>query len=130
MYFRLATSISRIGLFQTVAMSHTGRKHVHNGKFKAVIFDMGGVLIRSPGKVFEAYEKQLGLERGLIVSTIVRSGGDGAWCRMERGEFPATELGRHLSDDIKSLVRTVIYFEIRYLELMYFYTKETHFSAK
>ena len=65
---------------------------------------MGGVLVQSPGKVFSAFEKKNGLRPGLIVSTIVRSGANGAWSRLEKGEFPATQLGRHLSDEIKSLV--------------------------
>lgn len=103
--FRLGASINRARLLQASVMSRNSIRSGHNGRFKAVIFDMGGVLIRSPVGVFETFEKKMGLERGLIVSTIVRAGGNGAWARMERGEFPATQLGKHLSDEIKSLVR-------------------------
>lgn len=53
-------------------------------------------------------EGKLGLEKSAIVSTIVKSGQDGAWARMERGEFPATQLSTHLNKEIKALVRLIV----------------------
>lgn len=38
------------------------------------------------------------------MKTIVGGGGQGAWSRMERGEFPATQLAEELGQEIKSLV--------------------------
>lgn len=53
-------------------------------------------------------EGKLGLEKSAIVSTIVKSGQDGAWARMERGEFPATQLSTHLNKEIKALVGLIV----------------------
>ena len=49
-------------------------------------------------------ENKLGLEQGVIVSTIIKSGQQGAWSKMERGEFPATQLSTHLNQEIKNMV--------------------------
>lgn len=54
---------------------------------KAVIFDMGGVLIPSPGKLFTDFECKLGVPRGTLLKTIMASQDDSAWSKLERGEL-------------------------------------------
>ncbi|ESO02304.1 hypothetical protein HELRODRAFT_106578 [Helobdella robusta] len=54
---------------------------------RAVIFDMGGVLIPSPGLLFKDYEAAYNMPAGSLVKTIVASGDNGAWAQLERGEL-------------------------------------------
>jgi putative hydrolase of the HAD superfamily len=54
---------------------------------KAVIFDLGGVVLDSPLQVFRKYEAELGLSPGLLSHIITGNGESGAWPRMERGEL-------------------------------------------
>jgi putative hydrolase of the HAD superfamily len=56
-------------------------------KFRAVIFDLGGVVLGSPLRVFLDYETELGLMPGFIGRMIGENGADGAWPRLERGEI-------------------------------------------
>ncbi|KAJ7184261.1 HAD-like domain-containing protein [Mycena filopes] len=55
---------------------------------KAVIFDIGGVVMRSPFIAIAAYEKNLGLPENYLNCSIVERGSNGAWQRFERGELP------------------------------------------
>jgi putative hydrolase of the HAD superfamily len=54
---------------------------------KAVIFDLGGVVLDSPLAVFAAYEQELGLATHTLNRAIVGAGHTGAWARLERGEL-------------------------------------------
>ena len=54
---------------------------------RAVIFDLGGVVIGSPLHAIAAYERELGLEPNAVNHAVVRSGPAGAWSRLERGEL-------------------------------------------
>lgn len=54
---------------------------------KAVIFDLGGVILDSPMEVFAAFEKDHGLSENFLNRLIVEAGRDGAWARLERGEI-------------------------------------------
>lgn len=54
---------------------------------KAVIFDLGGVVLPSPLDVFADYEATHGLPAGFISGVVVRTGETGAWSRHERGEI-------------------------------------------
>ncbi|EJF65752.1 HAD-like protein [Dichomitus squalens] len=69
---------------------------------KAVIFDVGGVVCRSPLIAIAAYEREHGLPNNYINCAITARGTHGAWQRFERGEmslFPFYEqFGRELSD--------------------------------
>jgi len=75
------------------------------------------------------FEKKRELDPGLIVSTIVRAGGNSAWCRMERGEFPSTQLSQHLSEDIKSLVCFMPFTQYNILFYVACLTKGYHLSS-
>ena len=54
---------------------------------RAVIFDLGGVVLRSPMQVFARFETSGGLPRNFINQMVVANGEGGAWSRLERGEL-------------------------------------------
>ncbi len=55
--------------------------------FRAVIFDIGGVVVGSPLHAIAAFERAHGLPTGWINQHIAESGHEGAWARLERGEL-------------------------------------------
>ena len=55
--------------------------------YRAVIFDVGGVIVDSPLEAIAAYEREHGIPAGLINRVVVTSGATGAWSRLERGEL-------------------------------------------
>ncbi|GIW44955.1 MAG: phosphoglycolate phosphatase [Candidatus Binatia bacterium] len=60
-------------------------------RFRAVIFDIGGVVVGSPLHAIAAFERAHGLPPGWINFHIARSGNEGAWARLERGELGLPE---------------------------------------
>ena len=58
---------------------------------RAVIFDLGGVVIDSPLHAITRYERDLGIEQGLVNRVVVETGPAGAWSRLERGEIGMDE---------------------------------------
>lgn len=60
-------------------------------RFKAVIFDFGGVFTTSPVENFAAYEKRRGLPDRFIGGVIRARLHDGAFARFERGEIGMEE---------------------------------------
>lgn len=58
--------------------------------FRAVIFDLGGVVLGSPLHAIADYERELEIPSGTINRHVVASAPEGAWHRLERGEL---ELG-------------------------------------
>ncbi len=54
---------------------------------RAVIFDLGGVVLGSPLHVIADYEREQGLETGVINRVVAGTGLAGAWSRHERGEL-------------------------------------------
>jgi epoxide hydrolase-like predicted phosphatase len=59
--------------------------------FKAVIFDLGGVVMPSPMESFRGYERRNGLPHRFISEVVVNGGDHGAWSRLERGELSLDE---------------------------------------
>jgi putative hydrolase of the HAD superfamily len=55
--------------------------------FRAVIFDLGGVVLDSPLHAIAAYERELGIPPGFVNRVVVDTGPSGAWSRLERGEL-------------------------------------------
>jgi epoxide hydrolase-like predicted phosphatase len=55
--------------------------------YRAVIFDLGGVVLPSPFTAFREYEREHGLPHRFISEVIVGGGDEGAWSRFERGEL-------------------------------------------
>jgi epoxide hydrolase-like predicted phosphatase len=58
---------------------------------RAVLFDLGGVVLDSPLAVFAAYERELGIPVHTLNKAIVAAGHAGAWSRLERGEVTMRE---------------------------------------
>ena len=56
-------------------------------RYRAVIFDLGGVVLPSPFDAFRAYERRRGLPHRFVSDVIVSGGEAGAWSRFERGEL-------------------------------------------
>lgn len=59
--------------------------------YRAVIFDLGGVVLGSPLHVIRDYEKEKGIPSGFINGVVVSTGHTGAWSRLERGELELEE---------------------------------------
>jgi putative hydrolase of the HAD superfamily len=55
--------------------------------YRAVIFDLGGVVFPSPFEAFDAYDHGNGLKAGTTRALIRRSSESGAWAALERGEL-------------------------------------------
>jgi len=55
--------------------------------YRAVIFDLGGVVLGSPLQAIAAYELEQGIPEGFVNRLVVDSGREGAWSRLERGEL-------------------------------------------
>jgi putative hydrolase of the HAD superfamily len=55
--------------------------------YRAVIFDLGGVVVGSPLHAIAAYERDTGIPAGAINTIVVSTGPGGAWSRLERGEL-------------------------------------------
>src|SRR5262249_48164962 len=53
---------------------------------RAVVFDLGGVVLGSPIQAMAAYERDHGLVEGAINRLIAANGHEGAWAAFERGE--------------------------------------------
>jgi putative hydrolase of the HAD superfamily len=54
---------------------------------RAVIFDLGGVVMGSPLHAIAAYEREAGIPAGFVNRHVVATGPSGAWSRLERGEL-------------------------------------------
>lgn len=57
------------------------------GSYRAVVFDLGGVVLDSPLHAIARYERELGVPAGHVNRVVVQSGPSGAWSRLERGEL-------------------------------------------
>jgi putative hydrolase of the HAD superfamily len=55
--------------------------------YRAVLFDVGGVVVGSPLEAIAAYERERGIPGGFINRVVVTAGATGAWARLERGEL-------------------------------------------
>jgi putative hydrolase of the HAD superfamily len=55
--------------------------------YRAVIFDLGGVVFPSPFDVFDEYERAAGLPERFIRGVVAASADHGAWARFERSEL-------------------------------------------
>ncbi|XP_014642721.1 PREDICTED: acyl-CoA dehydrogenase family member 10 [Ceratotherium simum simum] len=61
--------------------------HSGGGTYRAVIFDMGGVLIPSPGRVAAEWEVQNQIPSGTILKALISGGEKGPWMTFMRGEI-------------------------------------------
>jgi len=54
---------------------------------RAVIFDLGGVVLDSPLHAIAAFERDQGIPPGFVNRVVVETAAGGAWSRLERGEL-------------------------------------------
>ncbi|XP_051828757.1 acyl-CoA dehydrogenase family member 10 [Antechinus flavipes] len=84
--------------------------------YKAVIFDMGGVLIPSPSSVAAEWEARNRIPSGTIIKALVAGGEKGPWMRFMRGEMTAEgflrAFGTQCSEMIKSPVPVDSFFSL------------------
>src|ERR1700694_5495554 len=59
--------------------------------YRAVIFDLGGVVFPSPFEAFDTYAHHNDLAAGTVRRLIRRSSEEGAWAALERGELDMGE---------------------------------------
>lgn len=55
--------------------------------YRAVIFDLGGVVFGSPLHAIRRYEQANGIEESFVNRLVVSAGPGGSWQRLERGEL-------------------------------------------
>ena len=55
--------------------------------YRAVLFDLGGVVVGSPLEAIARFEAEQGIPAGFVNRVVVATGAAGAWSRLERGEL-------------------------------------------
>lgn len=70
-------------------------------RFRAVIFDLGGVVFESPLQAIARYEEETGLPAGVVNQVVAASGPQGAWARHERGEIPTSRFLVELREELR-----------------------------
>jgi putative hydrolase of the HAD superfamily len=58
---------------------------------RAVVFDLGGVVLDSPLHAIARYERDHGIPPGFVNRVVVETGPAGAWSRLERGELSGAD---------------------------------------
>ncbi len=76
-------------------------------RIRAVIFDLGGVVIDSPLHVIARYERELGIPAGVVNRVVVETGPSGAWSRLERGEVSMAEFQRDFEAEVRATGHTI-----------------------
>src|SRR5947208_17181764 len=56
-------------------------------RYRAVLFDLGGVVVGSPLEAIARFEAEQGIPAGFVNRVVVATGAAGAWSRLERGEL-------------------------------------------
>src|SRR5216110_3467641 len=75
--------------------------------YRAVIFDLGGVVVGSPLEAIAAYERRHAIPAGFINRVVVATGHLGAWSRLERGELTLEEFYPAFERDCEAAVRRI-----------------------
>ncbi|KAM6166396.1 LOW QUALITY PROTEIN: acyl-CoA dehydrogenase family member 10 [Erethizon dorsatum] len=90
--------------------------HSGGSAYRAVIFDMGGVLVPSPGRVAAEWEVQNHVPSGTILKALSKDGENGPWMRFMRGEITTgdflQEFGRLSSEISKTSVPVDSFFSL------------------
>ncbi|HJN45454.1 MAG: haloacid dehalogenase [Acidobacteria bacterium] len=71
-------------------------------RFRAVIFDLGGVVCESPLPAIAAYETETGLSARFIAGLVIAGGDHGPWSRLERGELDAAAFSIAFSTEARA----------------------------
>ncbi|TFK42732.1 HAD-like domain-containing protein [Crucibulum laeve] len=78
---------------------------------KAVIFDIGGVVMRSPFIAIAAYERKHGIPENYLNCSIMERGPQGAWQRFERGEIELLPFYEAFSQDLSDTANGNIWYK-------------------
>ncbi|KAJ8093183.1 hypothetical protein PM082_020668 [Marasmius tenuissimus] len=73
--------------YQLRVSHRTLHRQMSESTIKAVIFDIGGVVLRSPFIAIAQYERDHGIPENYLNCSIVARGPQGAWQKFERGEL-------------------------------------------
>jgi putative hydrolase of the HAD superfamily len=84
-----------------------GRPRTITAVFRAVLFDMGGVLVTSPFIGFDTYEREADLPVGLIRRVNATQPDTNAWACFERGQIGRDEFVRRFEAEARDLGYTV-----------------------
>ncbi|KAM5238514.1 acyl-CoA dehydrogenase family member 10 [Ctenodactylus gundi] len=86
------------------------RRWMHSGSrtYGAVIFDMGGVLIPSPGAVAAEWEVQNHIPSGTILKALIKDGENGPWMRFMRGEITTEDFLQEFRGLCSDISRTSV----------------------
>ena len=93
-------------LWLSAAESREGANAASDGsprRPKAVIFDLGGVVVPSPLPIFSRFEERHGLTQGSVVKTITQTGADGSFAGLERGELTVEQFSEPFSREFRSI---------------------------
>ncbi|KAE9406770.1 HAD-like protein [Gymnopus androsaceus JB14] len=80
-------------------------------RFKAVIFDIGGVVVRSPFIAIARYEREHQIPDNYLNCSIVARGTDGAWQKFERGELELFPFYEAFSKDLSDTVNGNVWYQ-------------------
>lgn len=75
--------------------------------YRAVIFDLGGVVMSSPLHAIARYEHDQSIPQGFINRVVVDTGPSGAWSRLERGELPMERFFAEFDRDCREAGQTI-----------------------
>ena len=81
-------------------------------KPKAVIFDLGGVVVPTPQPIFDRFEEKHNLKHGSIIKTIKATDQDGAFAKMERGELTVEAFAEPFAAEYKKITGVEITTEL------------------
>ncbi|KAI0306788.1 HAD-like protein [Multifurca ochricompacta] len=70
---------------------------------KAVLFDIGGVVVQSPLLAIQDYEFEHGIPHNYINCSITARGSQGAWQKFERGQIPLLPFYEQFSQELSDV---------------------------
>jgi len=70
--------------------------------YRAVVFDLGGVVLGSPLQAIADYERELGIPENFVNRVVADTAPDGGWARLERGELGLEEFYTAFEADCRS----------------------------
>lgn len=74
---------------------------------RAVLWDLGGVILSSPFAAFAAFEAENGLPAGFLRRVNATNPDANAWARLERGEIDADRFAALFAEEARALGHTV-----------------------
>lgn len=81
---------------------HTRKTAAPDLPFRAVLFDLGGVVLGSPLHAIANFETEHGIPAGFVNRIVVDTGAGGAWARHERGELEREPFMREFASECRT----------------------------